>query len=73
MRTELRNAAVSLENELAGYAWFRMIGIGAVDGMEGLIVYVSDSRSSVTHRIPASWDGFPVACRKMSQPLPISR
>lgn len=72
MSTALYNAAVSLETELAGYVWFRMIGVGLVNGMEGIIVYVSDNSQPVEHRIPMSWDGFPVTHRKMSQPVPIS-
>ena len=71
MNAELHNAAVSLEIDLAGYAWFCMIGIGTVNSVEGIIVYVRDSSKSVACNIPAYWSGFPVVYRKMSQPVPL--
>ena len=43
-----------------------------VDGVEGLIVYVSRNHKQVRRHIPSSWEGVPVWVRRMSQPTPYS-
>ena len=69
--SELQRAAVSLQASLARYHWFRAVGIGMVDSVEGLIVYVSRDSKQVRQQIPSSWEGFTVSHQTMSQPIPL--
>ena len=71
MNTALKNAASSLHISLEHFAWFRMVGIGNVNGTDGLIVYVSRSDKKVQQNIPTSWEGFAVVAHNMSQPSPL--
>ena len=70
MNAELRGAARSLHASLTDYPWFRAVGIGLVDGVDGLIVYVSQNNRRVKQQIPVSWKGFPVIPEKMGQMVP---
>ena len=72
MNSESRKAALSLQVALQQYPWFLAVGIGIVDGAEGLIVYVSRNNKQVRQHIPRSWEGFPVISKKMSQPVPLA-
>ena len=70
LNADLRGAARSLHASLADYPWFRAVGIGLVDGADGLIVYVSQSNRRVKRQIPVSWNGFPVVPERMGQMVP---
>jgi hypothetical protein len=67
----LKNAASSLQTSLEHLAWVRMVGIGNVNGTDGLIVFVSRSDKKVQQDIPTSWEGFAVVTQSMSRPLPL--
>ena len=71
MRSDARGAATSLQASLERFPWFRTVGIGIVDGAEGLIVYVSRDNKQVRQHIPDYWEGFAVSPRRMSQPMPL--
>ena len=60
MISELRKAAISLNDSLSKWNWFRMVGVGK----EELIVYVSVANKTV----PNSWCGFSVQTIVMSDP-----
>jgi len=70
MNTELQQASQRLHAELEPFPWLRAVGIGLVDGGAGILVYVSRDNKQVRQNIPERWEGFPVAARKMSQPVP---
>ena len=70
--SELRTAAISLQASLERFHWLRAVGIGNIDGAEGLIVYVSRNTKQVRQHIPDSWEGYVVSARRMSQPIPLS-
>ena len=70
MNADLRGAARSLHASLEDYPWFQAVGIGLVEGAEGLIVYVSRDNRRVRRQIPTSWEGFPVCPERMGQMVP---
>ena len=70
MNADLKGAARSLHTSLEDYPWFRAVGIGLVDGADGLIVYVSRDNRQVRQQIPACWEGFPVSPERMGQMVP---
>ena len=70
MTDELRDAAYSLHASLEHFSWFRSVGMGLVDGSEGLIVYVSRDNRLVRQHIPVCWRGFPVSPRRMARMIP---
>lgn len=72
MTDDLKNAAKSLQASLQTYSWFRTVGIGLVDGADGLIVYISSDSKWARQHIPPTWEGFVVSPRKMSRPVPMS-
>ena len=65
----LREAAGSLQASLQDCSWFMMVGVGVVDGDDGLIVYAARGGRSLARRVPGRWEGFPVAVRIMSRPV----
>ena len=67
---ELREAAYSLHNSLEHFPWFKSVGMGIVDGANGLIVYVSQDNKNIRQHIPGCWRGFVVSPRKMTRMIP---
>ena len=64
-----KEAAVSLNESLSRWKWFRMVGIGADDeGREQLVVYVRSVNKSAKETVPDSWNGFQVRIAGMSDP-----
>ncbi len=72
MSVEVREAATSLQASLDQFPWFRAVGIGTVNGVEGLIVYVSRDNNRIREQIPRKWEGLNVITRRMSQPIPLN-
>jgi len=70
MNDAVRVAASSLQLKLAPFKWFRMVGIGTVEGADVLIVYVANRTKAVLKNVPDEWEGFRVIIRTMSQPTP---
>ena len=64
-----KDAAISLNETLSRWKWFRMVGVGADDsGREQLVVYVRSVSKSAKETVPDSWNGFQVRIAGMSDP-----
>lgn len=72
MSEGIQRAALSLQQSLGQFPWFRMVGVGLVDGNQGLIVYTRLSNKGIRRLIPSSWEGYPVTSRRMGNPVPMA-
>ena len=70
----IRQAAITLDEELRQYSWLRFVGIGEEDGQDVFIVYVNKRNlKSIIPFVPKTWEGVPVIVRFIQQPVPIQQ
>ena len=68
---DVRQSAMTLDEELRRFPWLRFVGIGEENGEAVFIVYVSKrSLKAITPLVPKVWEGVPVVVRHIQQPVP---
>lgn len=70
MTGELKEAANDLYLSMRGFPWFQAVGVGLIDEVLGLMVYVTYEDPFLTHHIPSVWAGFRVSYRVVGNILP---
>ena len=70
----IREAAISLTEQLTNRTWFRMVGISASRETDAiLIVYTKNASKPARESVPKIWEGYEVRVASMSDPTAVEK